>query len=62
MNIEDCYPGLPVVYRPHAYAEGEDGEVVRVNDSQTLVFVRYHGSPTPKATSPHDLTPLVGKR
>lgn len=57
MNAADCTPGLGVVYRAHPDVPAEDGEVVRVNDSGTLVFVRYASGI--KATDPADLTPLA---
>ena len=48
---------MGVVYRPTPTAQGEDGEVVRVNDAGDLVFVRYADGV--KATRPDDLYPAV---
>lgn len=49
--------GAGVVYRPHP-GHAEDGDIVSVNDS--VVFVRYVGDRTAKATYPEDIELLVG--
>ena len=55
MRAAECLSGMGVVYRPTPTAQGEDGEVVRVNDAGDLVFVRYADGV--KATRPGDLSP-----
>jgi len=52
-TVETFKPGDGVVYRPHDNAPAEDGTVVRA--SSAGVFVRYHGSGTPKLTRAGDL-------
>ena len=55
MKIEDCAPGMWVIYQPHRPAPPEDGEVVEVRGD--LVMVLYRGDRTAKATRPEDLQP-----
>ena len=51
----DFAPDDGVVYRPYPGAPGEDGTVVRWNDSGTMVFVLFVGDRTPKECRPEDL-------
>lgn len=55
MKIEDCQPGMGVVYRSHPTAIAEDGDVIEIRPP--YVMVRYVGDRTAKATRPEDLEP-----
>ena len=58
-SLQESDRGRTVVYTPRV-GPREDGTISSWNDR--LVFVRYRGSETAKATDPHDLDFLLEPR
>jgi hypothetical protein len=53
LALSEADLGCGVVYRPHRGAQAEDGVITSFN--HLVVFVRYRGDTTSKATVPVDL-------